>query len=211
MKIYLSGAIPNPLTPEARQRFEDAEKIWNDCGLEVINPLKNGLPDTAPRAQHRACNRNMLATCDALYLIDGWKEDEDCETDLYDAADRGFDIYWGNDAPDFIPQPFYFARQPDAIKKNKLDRIKRAVFETTGLQLHQYNTKKRAIELVFARMLFVYQCRRNNMKLCEIKKYLKMTHSAMLYLLRKYNDEIKFNNQFRELAMKVNNILNPKQ
>jgi hypothetical protein len=211
MKIYISGKITGSPMPDVRQRFEDAEILWSEIGFEVANPLKNGLSENASYEEHLACDLKMLMVCDAIYMIDGWKHSRGAKIEREFAKQLHLLVYYGNDLPEAEHAPVEFARQPDVEKQVKLNRIQRAVFETTGLQLQQYATKNRANELVFARMLFVYQCRRNNMKLCEIKKYLKMTHSAMLYLLRKYNDEIKFNNQFRELAMKVNNILNPKQ
>lgn len=46
------------------------------------------------------------------------------------------------------------------------------------------------------------------MKLIQIAKYVHRDHSSMLHLLKKYEDDFKYNSQFRELATRVNNILN---
>lgn len=69
-------------------------------------------------------------------------------------------------------------------------------------------TKSRKREGVFARMIFVYHCRKRKMKLIHIAKYVHRDHSSMLHLLKKYEDDFKYNPQFRELATRVNNILN---
>nr|DAW60341.1 MAG TPA: chromosomal replication initiator protein [Caudoviricetes sp.] len=47
-----------------------------------------------------------------------------------------------------------------------------------------------------------------NMKLTQIAKYVRRDHSSMLHLLRKYDDDFKYNPQFRDMATRVNNILN---
>jgi hypothetical protein len=49
------------------------------------------------------------------------------------------------------------------------------------------------------------------MKLTNIAKYVHRDHTSMLYLLKKYEDETKYNPTFRELAQRVDNILNRQQ
>lgn len=46
------------------------------------------------------------------------------------------------------------------------------------------------------------------MKLTKIAQYVRRDHSSMLHLLKKYNDDMRFNPPFRDLATKVNDILN---
>lgn len=78
----------------------------------------------------------------------------------------------------------------------------------TGMKFNEYTTKSHKRDGFFARMLFVYHCRRNRMKLVEIAKYVHRDHSSMVYSLKKYDDEKKFNPNFRVLAEKVESILN---
>lgn len=87
-------------------------------------------------------------------------------------------------------------------------RIQNAIHEVTGLRFNQYITKSRKRDGVFARMIFVYHCRKRKMKLTQIAKYVRRDHSSMLHLLRKYDDDFKYNPQFRDMATRVNNILN---
>lgn len=61
-----------------------------------------------------------------------------------------------------------------------------------------------------ARMLFVYHCRQLKMTLTQIAKHVHRDHSSMLHFLRKYDDDFKYNPQFREMATKVNELINCK-
>ena len=90
----------------------------------------------------------------------------------------------------------------------KVMRIQNAIHEVTGLKFSDYITKSRKRDGFYARMIFVYHCRAMKMKLTKIAKYVHRDHSSMLHLLRKYEDDFRFNVQFRELATRVNNILN---
>jgi chromosomal replication initiation ATPase DnaA len=76
------------------------------------------------------------------------------------------------------------------------------------MRFDQYITKSRKRDGFFARMLFVYHCRKCKMKLMQIAKFVHRDHSSMLHLLNKYDDEVKFNPYFRGLADKVQDILN---
>ena len=87
-------------------------------------------------------------------------------------------------------------------------RIQNAIHEVTGMKFNEYITKSRKRDGFFARMLFVYHCRRNRMKLTNIAQYVHRDHTSMLYLLKKYEDETTYNPYFRELAQRVDNILN---
>ena len=89
-------------------------------------------------------------------------------------------------------------------------RIQNAIHEVTGLRFHQYTTKSRKREFFFARMLFVYHARKLKMSLTQIAKYVHRDHSSILHFLKKYEDDFNFNYQFRQLALQVNQLLNPK-
>jgi nicotinic acid mononucleotide adenylyltransferase len=71
MKIYISG----PMTglPELNKpAFLAAEAALKDKGYEVLNPVKNGLPDTAPWEDHMRADIIMLMGADGVALLDGW-------------------------------------------------------------------------------------------------------------------------------------------
>ena len=134
-----------------------------------------------------------MLRCDAIYLMDNWADSRGAQIE-YDIANRM--------KLEFIFESDYIYRNREVFK------IQSAIHEVMGIRLCEYNTKSRNRDFVFARMIFVYQCRRKKMKLTQIAKYVHRDHSSMLHLLNKYNDEVRYNPQFRDMATRVDNILN---
>lgn len=193
MKIYISGKISGLPIAEVTMRFSAAQSLLEEIGLEVINPLEKGLPDNATWEQHMVRDIELLLKCDAIYMMDNWVDSKGAQIE-YDIANR---------------MKLEFLFETDHVRRNKdILQIQSAIHEVMGIRLCEYNTKSRNRDLVFARMLFVYHCRKRRMKLTQIAKYVHRDHSSMLHLLNKYDDEVRYNPQFRDLATKVNNILN---
>ena len=194
MKIYISGKITGLPLPEARQRFEDAAVFLAEIGFDPVNPLNNGLDDKATWKEHMVADIRMLLDCDAIYMMDNWLESRGASVE-YDIANRlNMDVWFEST----------IRRENRAVL-----RIQNAIHEVTGLRLNQYATKNRKRDCFYARMLFVYHCRRLKMTLTQIAKHVHRDHSSMLHFLRKYDDDFNYNPQFRELAEKLNQILNP--
>ena len=193
MRIYISGKISGLPYKEAEQKFEDAEALLSEIGFEVVNPLKNGLATHEEWIKHLCKDIEMLHSCDAIYMMDNWTTSTGASIE-YDIAIRtGKDIWF----------------ESNVVRENKeVLRIQNAIHEVTGMRFNQYITKSRKRDGVFARMIFVYHCRKCKMKLIQIAKYVHRDHSSMLHLLKKYDDDFKYNPQFREMATRVNNILN---
>lgn len=193
MRIYISGKISGLPYKEAEQKFEDAEALLSEIGFEVVNPLKNGLATHEEWIKHLCKDIEMLHSCDAIYMMDNWTTSTGASIE-YDIAIRtGKDIWF----------------ESNVVRENKeVLRIQNAIHEVTGMRFNQYITKSRKRDGVFARMIFVYHCRKRKMKLIQIAKYVHRDHSSMLHLLKKYDDDFKYNPQFREMATRVNNILN---
>lgn len=196
MRIYISGKISGLPYKEAEQRFEDAEALLTELGFEVINPLKNGLASNEEWIKHLCKDIELLHSCDAIYMMDNWVTSTGADIEHYIAVRTKKDILY----------------ESNVIVRTKDDeailRIQNAIHEVTGLRFNQYITKSRKRDGVFARMIFVYHCRKRKMKLIQIAKYVHRDHSSMLHLLKKYDDDFKYNPQFREMATRVNNILN---
>ncbi|UVY47467.1 MAG: Nucleoside 2-deoxyribosyltransferase like protein [Bacteriophage sp.] len=196
MRIYISGKISGLPYKEAEQRFEDAEALLTELGFEVINPLKNGLAAHEEWIKHLCKDIELLHSCDAIYMMDNWVTSTGADIEHYIAVRTKKDILY----------------ESNVIVRTKDDeailRIQNAIHEVTGLRFNQYITKSRKRDGVFARMIFVYHCRKRKMKLIQIAKYVHRDHSSMLHLLKKYDDDFKYNPQFREMATRVNNILN---
>ena len=198
MKIYISGKISGEPLDVVKQRFADAENLLNDMNAfdEICNPINNGLPDCASWNEHMVKDIEMLLSCDAIYLMDNWTESTWASIE-YDIANRmGMDIY--------------FATHEVECNKSIM-KIKCAIHEATGLHFRQYANNSRKRDKVFARMIFVHHCRENKMRLIQIGKYINRDHTSILHLLNKYNDDFRFNDIFRTMATRVNEILNRNQ
>lgn len=193
MKVYISGKISGLPIQEAKERFDNAQALLESCGLDPVNPMSKEMPENATWEQHMVKDIELLLRCDAIYLMDNWADSRGAQIE-YDIANRM--------KLEFIFESDYIYRNREVFK------IQSAIHEVIGIRLCEYNTKSRNRDFVFARMIFVYQCRRKKMKLTQIAKYVHRDHSSMLHLLNKYDDEVRYNPQFRDMATRVDNILN---
>lgn len=74
MKVYISGQITGLPIEEARERFEEAQIHLEEQGCKVFNPLENGLPADATWEEHMKADIKILMECDAIYLLNNWKD-----------------------------------------------------------------------------------------------------------------------------------------
>ncbi len=192
MKIYISGKITGLPLSEVRQRFADTAAFLDAIGFEAVNPLTNGLDESADWKEHMVADIRMIFDCDAIYMMDNWMESRGASIE-YDIANRlNMDVWFESK----------IRRENQAVL-----RIQNAIHEVTGLRFNQYTTKSRKRDYFFARVLFVYHCRQLKMTLTQIAKHIHRDHSSMLHFLRKYREDYDYNPQFRELADKVNQLL----
>lgn len=197
MKIYISGKIGDISDPADEQaaieKFASAQNLLESLGLEVENPLNNGLPHNAPWIRHLGRDLEILDGCDGIFMLRDWKMSRGAGHE-FDFANRENKIVMF---------------EADVIKTNQdVLQIQAAIQEATGMRFDLYITKSRKRDVFFARMLFVYHCRKHKMKLTQIAKFVHRDHSSMLHLLNKFDDEVKFNPYFRGIAEKVQDILN---
>ncbi len=193
MKIYISGKITGLPFKEVKAKFQAVQDFLEELDFEVVNPINNGLTEKDTWEQHMVKDIELLLPCDAIYMFDNWTDSVGAGIE-YDIAMRtGKDIWFESK----------FVRNQYSVLK-----IQNAIHEVTGMKFSEYITKSRKRDGFFARMIFVYHCRQERMKLTNIAKYVHRDHSSMLYLLKKYEDEMKYNPMFRELAQKVDKILN---
>lgn len=71
MRIYISG----PMTgwPELNKpAFMAAAEALQAVGFEVVNPVHNGMPDSAEWHQHMRADIKMLMDCEGIAMLDGW-------------------------------------------------------------------------------------------------------------------------------------------
>lgn len=193
MKIYISGKVTGFPIDIVRERFGTAESFLIDAGFDVVNPLKNGLAVSEPWERHIVKDIELLMGCDAIYMLDCWRASRGARIEYHIALETGK----------------YFLFESTIINKDlSIMMLQNAIHEVMGLTFGEYANESRKQECLFARMIFVYHCRKyNKMKLLEISKYIHRTHSAILHLLNIYDDEYKFNKGFRAIADRVDEIM----
>jgi chromosomal replication initiation ATPase DnaA len=192
MHIYISGKVTGLPFPEVKAKFQDMQDFLEDLGLEVVNPINNGLTKDESWEQHIVRDIAMLLPCEAVCMLDNWTDSVGAGIE-YDIAMRtGKDIWFESRC---------FKNQREVL------RIQNAVHETTGMKLSEYAAKSRKRNAFFARLLFVYHCWQERIGLESIARHVHRDHSSVLYLLKKYGDEAKYNPVFRELAQKTDSIL----
>ena len=193
MKIYVSGKISGLPIEEAKQRFANSQALLESIGFDVVNPITMGLNKEATWEQHMVKDIELLFGCDAIYMMDNWTGSMGACIE-YDIAFRlGKDIWFESS----------FARD-----NRNVMRIQNAIHEVMGLKFSDYIGKSRKRDGFYARMIFVHHCRAMKMKLTKIAQYVHRDHSSMLHILKKYGDEVKFNPAFRQMAERVDAILN---
>lgn len=192
MLVYISGKISGLDFEEVKKRFLEAEEFLESLGIQAVNPLKNGLSVNDDWIKHLCRDIELLHECSHIYMMDGWQESTGACIEYDFAIRTGKTVLFASN----------IIRNQGIVLK-----IENAIHEVTGLRLNQYNTKSRKRDGFFARMLFVHHCRREKMKLVDIAKYIRRDHSSMLHFLNKYDDEVRFNDLFRDMAESVNNIL----
>jgi hypothetical protein len=194
MKIYISGKITGLPFPEVEAKFQSAEELLEELDLVPVNPLRNGLTKTHSWDEHIIRDVGILLRCDGILMLDNWESSDGAMIERYIAEKKGMDIWH---------------ELPVKEKQEFVSNVKTAVYETTGLSFREYTTASRKREFVFARMLFTKQCSLI-MKPMEIAGLIKRDRTTVLHLLKVYKDDVKYNPIFRELAQKVDNILNQK-
>ena len=72
MKVYISGKITGLPICEVKEKFERAEWLLEDIGLNAVNPLKNGLSLQDSWEQHIVRDIELLLKCDGILMLTTW-------------------------------------------------------------------------------------------------------------------------------------------
>lgn len=94
MRIYISRPVTG--TDDYIYRFSKAEKILEESGYSVVNPVKVNaqLPEDTTYRQYMEVSLAMLGTCDAVYMMDGWKESKGAKLEYaYAVTLLGLKVY----------------------------------------------------------------------------------------------------------------------
>lgn len=193
MKIYISGRITGLPIEGARERFAAAAAFLGDLGFDAVNPMDNGLSESDPWESHIVRGIGLLLGCGAVFMLDGWRESRGARIEYSVAAECGKYILFESATVD---------------RDLFIMKLQNAIHEATGMRFSDYHNRSRTQECVFARMIFIFHCRKGRkMKLSEISKYIDRTHSSLIHSLNVYEDEYRYNREFRAIADRVNEIM----
>nr|DAK21565.1 MAG TPA: chromosomal replication initiator protein [Caudoviricetes sp.] len=192
MKVYISGQVSGLEYEDARARFDKAEDFLKDIGVDVVNPMDNGLPEESTWIQHLCKDLELLNDCSHIYMIDGWQ------------LSRGACIEY-----DFAVRTGKTVLFESAIVRDRCIalRVESAIHEVTGLKLSDYSVSGRTRDVFFARMLFAHHCQLENMKLSDIGSLINRERTLVTCTLNDYNKYFKYNAFFRSMAERVDEIL----
>ena len=112
-KIYISGKITD--NPNYKAEFEAAELALKIAGFQPVNPAEEHLSDGATRADYMRHDLKLLCDCDAIYMLNGWRESAGAKIEHKLARDLGMEIIYG------IKKPVYNAeyRREQYIKNRE--------------------------------------------------------------------------------------------
>ena len=190
MKIYISGKISGLPIEEVKRKFSNAAELLESLNLQPVNPLDNGLDKDSTWAQHMGKYIETLLGCDGILMLCDWKQSRGADIERTIAKKLDMVI-------------LYEEIVADDENERIAGFVEDAVQQVTGFSLKQFAQRSRCRERCYARMIFVYHCRRIKMRLVTISKYVHRDHTTMLHYLNKYNDEMRFNKEFRNIANKV--------
>ncbi len=190
MKVYISGQITGLPFDEVKAKFSKAEEDLIAQGYEVVNPTKNGIPFNAPWELHVAMDIVLLIGCHAIYLLPDWGRSKGATLEKNVAELTGKKIIY-QEVPEFTD-------------------IKQAITDVMGVSFFDIVGESRTRRHVFARMIFAHFCRKEGATMMRIAAEMKHNHSTVVYYLRKFNDDNRFNPEFRQLAEAVESLLSKK-
>ena len=90
MKVYISGKITGNINYV--NQFKKAEESLTLAGHTVLNPIKNLGFSYKDYIDMGLCE---LMKCDAIYLLEGWKESEGAYLEYTYANTVGMKVFFG--------------------------------------------------------------------------------------------------------------------
>lgn len=100
MKIYIAGKITGD--PDYKKKFADAETALVRKGHSVMNPAWQNEGKEFNYADYMLVSEAMQKICNAIVLLDDWKESEGATLEHHRAILRGQKIFHSvKDVPDY--------------------------------------------------------------------------------------------------------------
>lgn len=188
-KIYISGRISGKNLDNVREEFQSIEDRFKANGYEVVNPLKNGLPENAPWERHIAMDIILLLGCDEVFFLRDWRQS------------KGATIEHG--IAELTGKEIRYQEQP------KLGYLKDAIEAVLGIGYNELLCRSKNRRYVNARMHFVHHCISVEcMTFEEAAREIGRDDSTTRYYTRMYDQYYATDNVFREEAEKIKKFIN---
>ncbi len=96
MRIYIAGRITGLNYTEVKNKFQRAEVLCRGNGWNPVNPTRH-VNEKAPRkAAIRKC-LDLLTECDAILLLNDYKESEGAHIEFLTARYAGMKMFFEED------------------------------------------------------------------------------------------------------------------
>lgn len=194
MKVYISGRITGLPIDIVKKKFGDAEDLLLALGFIPVNPLNNGLDHTHTWEEHMTKDIEMLMPCDAVFMLDNWKLSRGARIEYNIARETG--------------KKLLFETLLMGDHKVGVSDIQSAILEATGLTLKEYSSKGKHRDAFYARMIFIHHAEKAGIDMKVISQLTSRDRSTVIYHLKKYHTDYKYDNTFRVLAERVSEIIN---
>lgn len=94
IKVYISGQISGLDREFAQKNFVDAEVYLNHLGFDVVNPMKLNEHTSDWKWQNYMIEDiRELFECEAIFLLDNWRESRGARIELRIAAEMNQQIF----------------------------------------------------------------------------------------------------------------------
>lgn len=91
-RCYISGPMAGLDIEERKKTFRAAEEELRERGFIPVNPFRNGVPDAAPREMHMRAALALLAGCDCICMLEGWRKSPGAKWEYDSASICGLEI-----------------------------------------------------------------------------------------------------------------------
>lgn len=91
-RVYISGGIAHYDLCERKEAFGHAEEVLRAEGYDVVNPLRNGLPENAHWKVHMRRDISLLLDCDCIYMLKEWELSKGAKLELDVASSCGIKV-----------------------------------------------------------------------------------------------------------------------
>lgn len=89
MKIYIAGKITGLVYEDALRAFAEAAVELQRCGYEPVNPMAIETDPDLPWAEYMRRDIPHLLACDAIYLLETWKDSKGARLEKHIAEELG--------------------------------------------------------------------------------------------------------------------------